>query len=190
MWKLKKVNLFSSEWQQNMICKEIKIFSQNVQKNFLLINTILEVKTNFDIIFIQEPSWSLIHSIPSSSNCKEETLVGIVNHPNWLVFIRSNSNKSEYPRIAIYINIRLFSLCFSIWKDIIDYRDILLASFFNNGDIFWLMNIYSDTSHFALKYFKDTEVNIQNLLLWQETSTLEIAYEIYPFCIILPLVMI
>ena len=53
---MKKVNLFSSEWQQNMICKEIKIFSQNVQKNFLLINTILEVKTNFDIIFIQEPS--------------------------------------------------------------------------------------------------------------------------------------
>ena len=28
-----------------MFCKEIKIFSQNVWKNFLLINTILEVKT-------------------------------------------------------------------------------------------------------------------------------------------------
>jgi len=50
-------------------------------------------------------------------------------------------------------------------KDVIDHRDILLASFFNNGDIFWLMNIYSDASYFALKYLKDTEVNIQNLLI-------------------------
>jgi len=27
------------------------------------------------------------------------------------------------------------------------------------------MNIYSDTSHSALKYLKDTEVNINNLLI-------------------------
>jgi len=39
-----------------MICKDLKIFSQNVQKNSLLINTILEVNSSFDIIFIQEPS--------------------------------------------------------------------------------------------------------------------------------------
>ena len=60
------------------------------------------------------------------------------------------------------------SLQFSIRKDIIDHRDILLASFFNNGDIFWLMNIYSDASHSALKYLKDTEVNIWNLLIIAE----------------------
>jgi len=76
------------------------------------------------------------------------------------MFIRSNSNKSEYPRVAVYINIRLSSLCFSIQKDVIDHRDILLASFFNNGDIFWLINIYSDASHSALKYLKDTGMNI------------------------------
>jgi len=50
--KLKEVNLFICERQQDMICKEVKIFSQNVQKNSLLINTILEVKTSFNIIFI------------------------------------------------------------------------------------------------------------------------------------------
>ena len=27
------------------------------------------------------------------------------------------------------------------------------------------MNVYSDSSYSALKYFKDTEVNIQNLLI-------------------------
>jgi len=31
--------------------------------------------------------------------------------------------------------------------------------------MFWLMNVYSDFSHSALKYLKNTEVNIQNLLI-------------------------
>ena len=81
------------------------------------------------------------------------------------MFIRSNTNEFKYIRIAIYINIRLSSLCFSIYKDVIDHRDILFASFFNNGDIFWLMNVYFDAFHSALKYLKDTKVNIQNLLI-------------------------
>ena len=143
-----------------MICKNIELFSQNIQKNTLVVNTILKVKTNFNIIFIQEPSWGLIHSIPSSSNCKEETLVDVVNHLNQLTFARTNANENQCPRVVIYVNIRLSYLCFSLHKDIIDYRDILLVSFFNNSDIFWLMNIYSDSSHSALKYLKNTEVNI------------------------------
>jgi len=31
--------------------------------------------------------------------------------------------------------------------------------------MYWIMNIYSDSSHSALKYLKDTEVNIPNLLI-------------------------
>ena len=65
----------------------------------------------------------------------------------------------------MFINIRLSSLCFSFCKDIVNHRDILLTLFFNNGDIFWLMNIYTDSSYFAIKYLKDTEFNIQNLLV-------------------------
>ena len=148
-----------------MICKDLKIFSQNVQKNSLLINTILEVNSSFNIIFIQEPSWSSICSIPSLSNCKGDTLVDMVNHPNWLIFVRPNTTKSDYPRVVIYINIRLFSFQFSIRKDIIDYKDIFLVSFFNNRELFWLMNIYSDASYSALKHLKDAEVNIWNLLI-------------------------
>ena len=148
-----------------MICKDIKTFSQNVHKNSLLINIILEVNSSFDIIFIQELFWSSICSILSSSNYEGDTLVGMVNYPNWLTFIRSNISESDYLRVIAYINIRLSSFCFSFWKDIIDHRDILLTSFFNNGELFWLMNIYLDASHSALKYLKDTEVNFCNLLI-------------------------
>jgi len=40
---------------------------------------------------------------------------------------------SHNTRIVIYTNIRLSSLRFLLHKDIIDYKDILLVSFFNNN---------------------------------------------------------
>jgi len=71
---------------------------------------------------------------------------------------------NDYLRVAMFINIRL-SFHFSLCKDIINHKDILLASFFNNGNIFWLMNIYSDSSYSAIKYLKDTKCNLRNLLI-------------------------
>jgi len=38
-----------------MIHDNLKIFSQNIRKNSLIVNTILETQSQFDIIFIQEP---------------------------------------------------------------------------------------------------------------------------------------
>ena len=37
-----------------MIVQNLKVFSQNVQKNSLIVNIILETQSQFDIIFIQE----------------------------------------------------------------------------------------------------------------------------------------
>ena len=59
----------------------IKILSQNVCKNSLIINTILETQVHFDIILIQEPPWSEIQKIPSTSSCEEEPLMGTCHHP-------------------------------------------------------------------------------------------------------------
>ena len=50
-------------------------------------------------------------------------------------------------------------------KDILDHHDINLISFINNGSCHYILNIYSDSSHSALKYLKDTEVNMNNVLL-------------------------
>ena len=151
-----------------MNLKDLKILSQNVWKNNFIINTILKVYYNFDIIFIQELSWTTIRSIFSSENCEGVPLVGAVNHHNWLIFVRESDSANDFPRIIIYVNIRLFSFHFSLHKDIINHRDILLVSFFNNNNIFWIMNVYSDSSHSALKYLKDTEANICNLLIMTE----------------------
>ena len=64
-----------------MIIKNLKILSQNVCKNSLIINTILETQVHFDIILIQEPPWSEIQKIPSTSSCEEESLMDTCYHP-------------------------------------------------------------------------------------------------------------
>jgi len=148
-----------------MIVQNLKIFSQNVHKNSLITNTILETHSHFDIILIQELPWSEIRKIPSSSNCDGEPLLGTCYHPNWIVFARYSSNNNDFPRVISYVNIRLNSLCFLLQKDIFDHCDIGIISFINNNICHYILNIYSDSSHLALKYLKDTEVNISNVLL-------------------------
>ena len=134
-------------------------------QNSLIVNTLLETQNQFDIILIQEPPWSDICKIPSSSDCKGEPLIGTNHHPNWILFARIPSERSDSPRVIAYINIRLSSLQFLLRKDIIDHRDIILISFFSNNICYYIMNVYSDSSHSALKYLKDTEVKINNVLL-------------------------
>ena len=148
-----------------MIIKNLKIYLQNVRKNSLIINTILETLTHFNIILIQEPPWSEICKIPSSSNREGNPLIGSVHHPNWILFARTPSVDKDSPRVISYINIHLSSFCFLLCKDIINYRDINLISFSNNNICYYILNVYSDSSHTALKYLKDTEVNINNIVL-------------------------
>ena len=130
-WKQKSINSLSCKQQPNVILNEIKIFSQNIQKNNFIINTILEIQTFFDIIFIQELSWSFIWSISSLNSKEEEKLVEIFNYLNWITFARNFSNYDDSPRVITYINIRLSFLCFSLWKDVFNHRDISCVSFFN-----------------------------------------------------------
>ena len=148
-----------------MILKDLKVFLQNVRKNNVLINTVLKVNYNFDIIFIQELLWTTLRTIPSSENLEGIPLLGVSSHPNWLIFAKELCSSNDSPRVLVYINIRLTSLCFSLWKDIFNHRDIFLVSFFNNNFVFWILNVYFDFSHSTLKYLKNTEMNISNLLI-------------------------
>ena len=90
--------------------------------------------------------------------------MGSPHHPNWLSFARPSTSQLDYPRVLAYINICLSSLQFSLCRGIINYRDIILISFFSNNTCFFIMNIYSNAFQSALKYLKDTEVNINNLI--------------------------
>jgi len=133
--------LLNHEQHSSMIIKNIRIFLQNM---------------------------SFICSIPSLTNKKGKKLVEALNYPNWITFSRNILNNNDSPRVISYINIRLSQLCFSLWKDIFNHRNISCFSFFNNSSIYFLINVYSDLSQTALKYLKDIEVNINNILIMVE----------------------
>ena len=148
-----------------MNLKSLKILLQNVRKNTLIVQTLLETQKDYDIILIQEPPWSEILKIPSPSNSEGDPLIGTSHHPNWIMFSRTPVDSNDSPRVISYINIRLSPLWFLLCKDIINHKDINLISFFNDNTCFFILNVYSDSSHTALKYLKDTEVNIDNVLI-------------------------
>lgn len=137
-----------------MICKNIKVFSQNVHKNSLIIYSILKIHSDFDIIFIQKPSWTYIHLILSPLNCEGEEWVGVPNYSNWVMFSRNLTNTRDFSRVLVYINICISFLCFSLCNNIFNHRDISCISFFNQGSIQFLLNIYSDSSQLVLKIFQ------------------------------------
>jgi len=92
--------------------------------------------------------------------------VGVLNHPNWTTFSSPYSSNGDSLRVITYISSHISSsLCFSLRNDIFHYKDISCISFFNQDSIFFLINIYSDASQSALKYLKDTEVNLSNVLI-------------------------
>ena len=82
-----------------------------------------------------------------------------------MTFARIPSNNKDVLRVITYVNICLSALRFHLCKDIFSHRDISLISFSNNNICYYIMNIYSDSSNTALKYLKDTEANIDNVVL-------------------------
>ena len=91
--------------------------------------------------------------------------MGTSHHSNWMTFARTPSNNKDVLRVITYVNICLSALHFHLCKDIFSHRDISLISFSNNNICYYIMNIYSDSSNTALKYLKDTEANIDNVVL-------------------------
>ena len=148
-----------------MILKNLKILSQNVCKNYLIVNTILKIQSHFNIILIQKLPWSVIRQVPSTVSSEGKYFIGTVYHPNWSLFAIIPVNKATSPRVTAYINIHLSPLHFSLRSDIINHSDILLMLFTNDHIQYFIMNIYSDSSHLALKYLKEIEVNIDNVLV-------------------------
>ena len=141
------------------------------------------MQKKFNIIFIQKPPWLFIQSIPSLLNKEEERLVGVPNYSNWITFSRNTSSNYDSPKVISYINVRLLQFCFSLQKDIFNHGNISCVFFFNNGSIYFLINVYSDSSQTALKYLKNTEANINNVLVMAGDFNIETIVGILLFLI-------
>ena len=60
----------------------ICIYLQNVQKNYVLVNSLLEFQKDlYNILFIQEPHWNFIQFAPSTSSPGGQKVIGAPIHP-------------------------------------------------------------------------------------------------------------
>jgi len=135
---------------------------QNVYENLFLAEIILENQKDFNILFIQELLWSVVRSILSTILANGDKLVGIPNHLSWITFVRNLYKCNKHPRVLMYINARLIFLSFSFRKEIYNHKDINLVSFTNSSSI---LDIYPDNHQLALKYLKDTEADLNNVII-------------------------
>jgi len=143
----------------------IRIYSQNVQKNYVLVDSLLESQKNlYDILFIQEPPWNFIQFAPSTSSPGGQEVIGAPIYPEWTQVVRFPQDSEQMPRVMCFIHSRLSRLCFALRRDIVDHRDIQLLSFFNRGRCQFLMNVYSDDLHTAVDFLSREALNIPNLL--------------------------
>ena len=110
------------------------IYSQNVRKNYVLVDSLLESQKDlYDILFIQEPPWNFIQFAPSTSSPGSQEVIGALIHPEWIQVVQFLQDSEQTSRVMCPIHYRLSRLCFALRRYIVDHRDIQLLSFFNRG---------------------------------------------------------
>jgi len=152
-----------------MIKDNLRIFSQNVRKNKVLTDIILETQQNSaNIIFIQEPPRSLIQHIPSHSNPMGDLLFGTPSHPEWTLFIQQETTQESYARVTTYVNKCLVRMRFALRLDIINHHNINVLAFHNDQDTNYIINIYSDSNQTALQALQQNMTNMDNTIILTE----------------------
>ena len=122
----------------------IRIYSQNVRKNYVLVDSLLESQKDlYDILFIQEPPWNFIQFAPSTTSPGGQEVVGALIYPEWTQVVQFPQDSKKMPRVICFIHSRLSRLHFSLRRNIVNYRNIQLLSFFNKGRCqFFFSSIY------------------------------------------------
>jgi len=92
-------------------------------------------------------------------------LYGILNHLEWMLFICQDTTQENYARVATYINKRLARMRFALQLDIINHRDINVLAFYNDWDINYMINIYSNSNQTALQVLWQNMANMDNTII-------------------------
>jgi len=105
--------------------------------------TILENNNNFNILFIQELLWLIIHNILNFISKEGEDIIKASNYLSWTMFTRTLHIENNHSKVLTYVNIKLTKLLLSL-KRIFNHKDINLISFFNCSIMCFIINVYLD----------------------------------------------
>ena len=77
---------------------KLRIYSQNVRKNYALGDTFLKSqKDHYDIFFVQEPPWNFICYAPSTVSLEGDKVVGAPIYPDWTQVVRVPKDSEDVP---------------------------------------------------------------------------------------------
>ena len=77
----------------------IRIYSQNVWKNYVLVDSLLESQKDlYDILFIQKPPWNFIRLALSTTASRGDEVVGAPIHPDWTQVVQFPQSSEQTPR--------------------------------------------------------------------------------------------
>ncbi|KXN91594.1 hypothetical protein AN958_00359, partial [Leucoagaricus sp. SymC.cos] len=129
---------------------DIRVFSQNINHNYLHVDYVLEaLKDTYDILFFQELLWRTIRQTVSTTSKGGDNVMGAPKHPDWLYMVRPPTNRQN-PHIMAYVHRHLAVLHPSMRRNIIDHHDLLVLSLFMPHGMVNLLNVYSDNAHMAI----------------------------------------
>ena len=77
---------------------KLRIYSQNVRKNYALVDTFLKSqKDHYDIFFVQEPPWNFICYALSTVSLEGDKVVGAPIYPDWTQVVWVPKDSEDVP---------------------------------------------------------------------------------------------
>jgi hypothetical protein len=135
----------------------LRIYCQNVGcKHNWTINLLEQMKSQFDILFLQELPWATVRYTTSLTEKDGVPVKGPPIHPDWISLYPKGFDPAEdRPRVLAYINRAIRSIKPKLCSDIVNYRDVMIVTVRGHLGPLHLMNMYSDENGSAIRYIED-----------------------------------
>jgi hypothetical protein len=135
----------------------LQIYCQNVgQKHNWTINLLEQMKSWFDILFLQELLWATVRYIASLTEKDGVLVKGPPIHPDWTSLYPKGFNPAEdRPCVLAYVNCAICSIKPKLHSNIMNHCNVMIVTVRGHLGPLHLMNTYSDENGSAIRYIKD-----------------------------------
>jgi hypothetical protein len=135
----------------------LQIICQNVGcKHNWTINLLEQMKSRFDILLLQEPPWGTVRYTASLTEKDGVPVKGPPNHPAWIsLYLKGFDLAEDRPHVLAYINCAIRSIKPKLCSNIVNHRDVMIATVRGHLGPLHLMNTYSDENGSAIRYIED-----------------------------------
>jgi hypothetical protein len=130
----------------------LQIYCQNVGcKHNWTINLLERMKSQFDILFLQEPPWATVRYTASLTEKDGVPVKGPPIHPDWISLYPKGFDPAEDRlQVLTYVNRAIHLIKPKLRSDIVNHCDIMIVTVRGHLGPLHLMNMYSDENGSAI----------------------------------------